>query len=288
MNYDNGLNSVLSDKNLFALVAKGVGIKTPNIYLCNAQGMLVGKDGISMGKAEAIERISNIGDAFCKPTIETNSGKGCFAVNMHNGFDIISGNSAKSIIESLGDNFAIQEKIICHEQVKRLHPNSCNTFRIITYRWKDQYYVCPSAMRIGVSGKCVDNANAGGIFVAIEPNGQLHRFAFRKNCEKFEYHPDTKIKFSETKIDGFTLCVNAALKLHQSIPQIGIVHWDFTLDQNNTPVVIEGNVRGGSLWIPQMGHGKGVFGERTIDILNWISSIEKTPLNKRSLKRFGK
>ena len=40
------------------------------------------------------------------------------------------------------------------------------------------------------------------------------------------------------------------------LPEIGVVNWDFTVDHNNNPVLIEANIGGGSIWLTQMANGR--------------------------------
>jgi hypothetical protein len=71
---------------------------------------------------------------------------------VHDGIDRESGKSIKEIVLSKGENFVIQERIICHESIRKLYAGSVNTFRIMTYRWKDEICHTPSVMRIGQGG----------------------------------------------------------------------------------------------------------------------------------------
>ena len=71
-----------------------------------------------------------------------------------------------------------------------------------------------------------------------------------------------------------------------AIPQVRIVNWDFTIDQDGEPILIEANmkndVQAGSIWLPQMAHGKGAFGENTAKILQYLRKAKKKPLSKRN------
>ncbi|MBR4501426.1 MAG: hypothetical protein IKP22_05985 [Clostridia bacterium] len=71
------------------------------------------------------------------------------------------------------------------------------------------------------------------------------------------------------------------------IPQIGIIHWDFTIDKNGNPVVLEADTREVGIWISEMSHGKGPFGDKTEEILQWIRFMKKTDARERHLYPFG-
>ena len=46
--------------------------------------------------------------------------------------------------------------------------------------------------------------------------------------------------------------------------------FDFVADENEMPVLIEINLQYQTIWMSQMAHGKGAFGENTAEILNLI------------------
>lgn len=136
----------------------------------------------------------------------------------------------------------------------------------------------PAIIRIGQGGNYLDNAHAGGIFVAVDDDGTLHETAFTEFRQKFTQHPDTGITFKGWKINGFPDVLRAAERMHEMIPQIGVVNWDFTIDENGSPTLMEGNMRYGSIWLGQMAYGKAIFGDDTAEILQWTRKM-------RSLKR---
>ena len=41
------------------------------------------------------------------------------------------------------------------------------------------------------------------------------------------------------KIENFERLISAAEKMHYAIPQIGVINWDFTLNEEGEPVLIE-------------------------------------------------
>lgn len=288
MNAGKAYAEVLSDKNFLPLLAQKAKVRMPHAYLSCTAGLLKDGDEQIISPAEACRLLADRGPAFIKPTVGTNSGKDCAVVNFAQGIDVLSKKSVRDILAGYGSDYVVQEKIICHPQVAKLHPCSCNTFRIVSYRWQDKFYTTPTVMRIGRKDSFLDNAHAGGMFVAVDEDGALHDTAFTEFHESFQVHPDTGIAFRGWRIDGFAGCVKAALKLHSFIPQIGVINWDFTLDRSGTPVLIEANTIDGGIWLLEMAHGQGPFGDRTAEILRWIAFMEKMPLSQRKAYRFGK
>lgn len=113
----------------------------------------------------------------------------------------------------------------------------------------------------------MDNAHAGGMFIALSEDGTLHEKAFTEFDDSFSQHPDSGLVFDGYKIDKLPEVVNTVKKMHYLMPSIGVINWDMTIDENGYPILIEANVNCGSIWLFQMAHGCGVFGEKTPEIL---------------------
>lgn len=145
----------------------------------------------------------------------------------------------------------------------------------------------PVIMRIGRGGKVIDNAHAGGIFIGVDDDGFLNKFAFTEFCDRFHKHPDTGVKFEGYKINNYKEMITAAIKMCEMLPQLGCVNWDFTIDLEGNPVLIEANLKAGSIWLIEMAHGCGPFGDLTPEILQWIKKMEHTDKKDYHLYRFG-
>jgi D-alanine-D-alanine ligase-like ATP-grasp enzyme len=142
-------------------------------------------------------------------------------------------------------------------------------------------------MRIGQGGSNLDNAHAGGMFIAVDDNGTLHEKAFTEFKKEFIEHPDTHLKFNNYKIDFFPEVLKAAVKCHSMIPQLGCINWDFTIDANGDPILIEANLRGGGIWMLEMAHGCGPFGDKTPEILRWMKKMKYLKFTEREPYRYG-
>ena len=288
MNYKKGFCQVLSDKNFLTILAKGIGVKMPETIVSKTAGMLRDANNEAITYDVFLSKINNAGDLFVKPSVGTSSGRGCFIINIIDGIDTYSLKSIEEIYRELGEDFVIQERLKCHDSIRKIYPNSVNTFRIITYRWKNEIIHVPITMRIGQGGSHLDNAHAGGMFIALDEDGTMHKTAFTEFKKEFTEHPDTHLVFDGYKIDLLPKVLDCAIKTHMSIPEIGSVHWDFTIDENGEPVLIEANVNGGGIWISEMAHGCGCFGEKTAEVLQWIRQQEKLSVDERIKYPFGK
>ena len=278
---------VFSDKNVLPYLAQAAGVKTAKTLFSCVGGLLRNEHNEPLTAAAFEMQFGSVGEAFVKPSVDSNSGDGCRVVNMQQGKDVLSGQTVAQLIKSLGKNFIVQERLRSHPAVAALYPHSVNTFRIVTYRWKDEILHARLLMKIGRGGKNVENAHAGGIFVAVEDDGTLHKTAFSEFNTQFLQHPDTHITFEGYKIPHMDKLIEAAFKMHALLPQVGIFHWDFILNEQGIPVIMEGNTGTGGIGSIQMAHGKGLFGDKTGEILRWTAQMKKLPFSKRKQYRPG-
>lgn len=264
--------TVFEDKTVINFITLNTSIKTPKIIISGVKGIIRDAEYKLISHEEQLEIAKKIeGEVFIKPATDSSSGKGCRVLNLKEGIDIITNETIESILSSYSGNFIIQEKLKNSALLSALYKNSINTFRIMTYVWNQNIYHCPIILRIGQGGGIVDNAHAGGMFIGIKDNGVLCDTAYTEFQTRYDKHPDSGIKFKGYKIPQITKIIESAKILHAKIPQLGIISWDFTLNEKNEPVLIEINSRSGGIWVIQMAHGCGPFGDNTADILKFIS-----------------
>ena len=240
-----------------------------------------------ISKETALNLIGNCGACFAKPTVGTCSGEGCGSYCFASGVDAATGVTAEELFELLGSDFTVQEVISCHSSVVKLHPESVNTLRIMTYRWQGELRSLPLLMRIGRGKSAVDNAHAGGMFIGISNEGLLAPSALTEFNDRFEKHPDTGVVFQGYKIAGVPGAIDAAKRMHSLMPQMGLISWDFTIGEDGAPIVIEANIRGGSIWLSQMANGIPGFGDATAEILQWLRFMNNLAPHERLKYKFG-
>ncbi|MBR4501425.1 MAG: hypothetical protein IKP22_05980 [Clostridia bacterium] len=132
-----------------------------------------------------------------KPTVDTGSEKDCMLCQIKTKED------AFALFAKMGMDFTVQERLECHDSLTKIYANSVNTFRVITYRWKEAILWTPPVLRIRKGGSHLDNAHAGGIFVAVDDDGKLHDTVYTEFKETYKQHPDTKTEFKNYRIDLF-------------------------------------------------------------------------------------
>lgn len=134
----------------------------------------------------------------------------------------------------------------------------------------------------------VDNVTSGGMFIGVKNDGSLCEESLNIASDmKFSAHPDTGVSFKDHKIYGVQAVIEAALRLHELIPQLGVIGWDFTVGNDGPPILIEANVHKASYRLGMIAHGVSPFLERTPEILSWVGKLSRMTYIKRGNYLFG-
>ncbi len=166
-----------------------------------------------------------------------------------------------------GKDFIIQEKITQHPVMAKPHPRSVNTIRMVTFRWKGEIINLLAFARFGVDNKLTDNAGTGGLCCGITEEGRLNSIAVDSSGRHYKKHPTTGHAFSEIGvIPSYNHICNSAISLHKQLFHFDIVSWDFSIDTESNPILLEVNFMGAS-YIYQFAIRRPLFGELTNDIL---------------------
>ena len=290
MNEKRAYATAFSDKGSLPFFAQAANVNMPKHLVINQYGINRDANNNCIKFDDVCRILENAGRVFVKPTIESGSARGVFTANFENGIDKKTGKTVREVLESsptTKKNFVIQEFMKCHKDLSDLYSGSVNTFRVVTYRWKDDFYAMPGVLRIGSGGGEVDNAHAGGVFVAIEDDGTLKGNAMTEFMKVFDKHPDSGIVFDGYKVNGYPKVVEAALKMQGMLPELGTVSWDLTMNESGEPVLIEANFIRSGFWIIQCAHAKAPFGELQPEVLSWIRKCKNIPYCEREKYAFG-
>lgn len=263
--------AALSDKCQLPIFASRLGVKTADTVMTVSRNVCRDENYKLLSKAEALEKLNNIGEVYLKISVGSCGGEGCYRADFRDGVDMKTGMGIEESLSGLGTEFVIQKVIETLPKLAAFDNGSAATFRVITYFWRGEVYSCPLTLRIGIHNSPVANA---AIIIAIDDDGKIHPEGYSKFGDRFSEHPDSHIKFEGYCIDEVADVICAAKKMHAAIPQIGIINWDFTIDKDGNPVLIEANTKFGSIWLPELVHGKGAFGEKTAEILRWIRFMD--------------
>lgn len=208
-------------------------------------------------------------DVVVKPTVGSSSGHGIFFLSK----DKTEEWQDFDFLKELGKDYIVQRKIVAHPMFSAFNETSINTIRIITYVLNGQLYHGPIAFRIGRKDKAVDNIHSGGLVIGVNDDGTLlekaYELGYADKAITYTKHPDSGIVFKDYTLPGIQQIIDSAHRCHGKMLHLGVISWDYTMNENGKPVLIEANTSGQSVWFPQMVHGASMFGENTADLIRY-------------------
>lgn len=173
----------------------------------------------------------------------------------------------KLILSSYSSDFVIQRKIVQSEFTAQFNETSVNTFRIVTLFINNKVSLCFGVLKLGSSGRIVDNGANGGLWVGIDKDGKLNDWGTNFKLRFSSSHNGVSLK--DKIIPNYQAIVDLAIKGHMHIPTCGLVAWDIALDTDNNPLLVEAN-----LWWPGISYGEicngPAFGDRTDEVIDFV------------------
>lgn len=235
---------LMRDKFVFGQFLKSLNVPTPrNIALLDKHGV-TWLDNMTKAGYHSLAAVSTPIDGFCKK-LRGIRGEGAFPLRIADG-KIYCDNNQLSIFdlkEKIEGSYLLQERITQHTGLARLHPESINTIRLVTFNNNGHVELFFAAIRIGTNKRNVDNWNAGGIAVAVDmPTGRLRDYGVQKSCygKRAHIHPDTGITFAGYQIPFFKEAVEMVSSAHRYIYGMHSIGWDVAITPDG-PLLIEAN-----------------------------------------------
>ena len=267
---------MLYDKNLLYRFTEKANIKAPEKLFYSISNLFFDSSDNMISRETFYNKMSNIGEAFIKPTKLYDSGyaKNCRIINVVDGVDTYSDTSIKDIIEKYyNKDFIVQEKIVCHKSISDIYSKSVNTFSVYTFIWNNEVKIINKPiLKIGMGDHTTDYSGIKneGLIIGIDNDGTLFDSALCIKQDKwYTSHPDTGLIFKNHKIVNFQKVLETAKKLHSYIPWLKFCRWDITIDFNGEPVVIEME-KPIEIFQQQILYKEGFFGEYTEDVLSLL------------------
>lgn len=173
-------------------------------------------------------------------------GRDIFLLTVEDGQLYINGRKSTlhEFIEKLPERAVLQELLEQHEKLKKLHPASINTARIVTVNTGTQVHIVATHLRVGVNNNFVDNIAKGNIYVPIDRNtGKLKKIG-NSSTEPllFLSHPQTKIVFEGYEIPFFHEAMELCQNLHYQLPYFFILGWDIAFTPKGVVVIETNNI----------------------------------------------
>lgn len=238
----------------------------PQTIVKNINGYFY-NDKNSISQEKALELCRDLAVAVIKPTLEGMWGDGVKLFSSKGG--ILKGDTCdiSKLFAIYGKNFIVQEKVEQHIGMSQLNPSSLNTLRVLSYRRQDEIVILYVVVRIGREGKNVDNETAGGINADVNlSTGRIIDCAYGTPKEKRILQTDNGTYLNDYQIPALNKVLDMVKKLHFRLPYFNLIGWDFAINQDADPVLIEWN-RAPDL--SQTAHGPA-FGDYTEEILGLV------------------
>ena len=147
----------------------------------------------------------------------------------------------------LGQDALIFESIVLQTtQFATFNESSVNTVRFMTSLWPDgTARVIAVFMKVGRSGRCVDNAGSGGnIDAAVNlETGEIYnvvQFDGWRKSKAIDRHPDSGSLLNGVVIDHWEEIKAEVIRFQQAFPYCKAAGWDIAITDEG-PVIIEVN-----------------------------------------------
>ncbi len=139
-------------------------------------------------------------------------------------------------------NGVFQPRIRQHDELAALGGAAVVTLRLTTVIEPDGRAGLRAAfIRFGRAGEDhVGSATHICASVALS-SGEIPDTALLPSWLPVDRHPDTGMAFAGRKVPAFADCARVALALQEKVPFVPCVGWDFAVDREGTPVLMEWN-----------------------------------------------
>ena len=141
------------------------------------------------------------------------------------------------------DNTPLLEEVVVQSaKMSALAPYAVNTIRIITILNGDTVTPIAAGLRMGTEGNVVDNFHHGGISVCIDPRtGTMATDGFDKQGNVYVRTPGTGALLKGQPVPLWNEALAMVQRAARMVPTLRYVGWDVAVNQDDQPLLIEGN-----------------------------------------------
>lgn len=178
-------------------------------------------------------------ETFMYKPLEEHSGKGIELISLKD-YDIKSFFNEKLSHGS----FVVEELIIQGNSIARMNASCINSLRVVTFKNNAVVHIIAVIWRIGSGHSIVDNAHAGGMYAAVDPeNGVVITPARRFNMEEFIIHPDSGVIIPGFQLPEWNEAKEIIKQIALTCPKATLISWDLCYS-NKGWMLIEANDNG--------------------------------------------
>lgn len=258
------------NKSLYPIIFKG--LRQPEVLINVINGVYYNGKMDRLSLNAAIDTLANYGgEIIIKPTTATSGGAGVAKIPGE-----LSSTEIRRIIEGYGKDFICQGVVKQSNSTASFNPSSLNTFRVNTVNINGNITCECLMMRHGLNGNVVDNFAAGGVVCGMTKDGKFNGINFNTDLKRLSCRQDGTL-YSDCTIPGIDNVINTAIESHRKfMPHIGHAAWDFAIDDDEMPVMIEVNLMLPGIVMEQLTSSGSIFGERTEEVIQYAINRNKT------------
>lgn len=213
---------------------------------------------ISEFNEEVVKRIlSQYDKVILKPTVGTSSGNGVKLFSQRNGMwkDVSGEKELNTLtIRENGQNLILQECIEQHPFMAQFNPTSVNTLRIATYLSpvSGDVNFLSAVIRMGAENAYVDNLHTEGKMVGVDLNcGKLANNCMNAEGTVFDSHNGVHFQDNNLKVPNIDVIKEWIAERARALYPLKLIQWDVAIKKDGTPVLMEYNADGFSMWIAE-------------------------------------
>ena len=241
-----------------------VGIRQPEYVVAKRGGIYYDNNENVIGYETVKEIIANQDELFLKAAVQSCGGKGVSYISKE------KGNMVEQFEEFNNKNdLIVQKPIKQHKDMSAINESSVNTIRVISLLRKDEVKIYSIAVRAGQKGAKCDNASGGGVCIGVTEDGKLKKYGYEISGKRYEQHPTNDFVFEGHQLPSFEKVKDLVKKAHPLMPYFKLISWDICVCEDGEPILLEANLRKGSLDIHQYNNGP-LFGDDTKEILDEV------------------
>lgn len=209
-------------------------IPWPKVYLRRINKKYYDNEMTEIGFEQAVALLQSQKQFVIKPATGTGGGKGVKVIDNYLKQEEIS-----ELFAAYDVDFVVQTLIVQSSELSRFNPTSVNTCRITTISIGSKQSFS-AIFKVGRKNARVDNWNSS-VLIGVDKQGRLADYGYDVDLKRFE-KSDIGVPFAGNVLPKFTEMVELTLKYHNLyFPNVSVVGWDITLENNDDIVVIETN-----------------------------------------------
>lgn len=238
----------------------------PLTIVSNVNGIFYDDNYNVINREEALKKISEYEEYVVKPSLDSGLGKGVGKYT--------KAQNVEEVLNTYRENYIVQEVFKQHNMLSEFNPSSVNVIRYISLFINGRVIPVMAALRCGAEGSFNDNDitkdGLGMIVIGIDENGILKDRAYH-SCGKALTKCPNGVDFCGKAIPGFDKIKDIIIDLHSKLGYFGFMGWDFVIDEQGEPRIMEYNIKGPGVLYYQYVNGP-LFGEYTKEVIDWLKN----------------